>query len=217
MERLDAIDARSRAQRPAPTPDELRAIVRDELAREREAIAREAAALERLRRAEAARAGSAGQPTAAVGQGVHGGTLYSGATFAGGVQALLGARLDFGELTPAVRGLRLVPEVAFGFGSGATSTYVAANALYEFGAVSTSIGRVRPRAMLGAGLLNFSDRVRDRDGLDAVLTPAYGVALELPALRALGGGAGAPDLVVEHQGVGLFDVNRLVVGVRWRR
>ena len=53
---------------------------------------------------------------------------------------------------------------------------------------------------------------------DFVLTPAYGATLDLPALRSgLGNTIGAPALLVEHQGVSLFDVNRLVVGLTWRR
>lgn len=41
-------------------------------------------------------------------------------------------------------------------------------------------------------------------------------SLPFSALRRFGGGR-VPELVVEHQGVSLFDVNRVIVGLGWRR
>jgi hypothetical protein len=148
---------------------------------------------------------------------VQGGLVYSGVTFTGGAQALVGGRVDMGPLSSALPNFRLVPELAFGVGGGGTSTYVAANAQYEVrGPAIGSLGRIHPRVGLGAGLLNFSGTVSGRSGLDLVLTPAYGASLALPALRAVGA-LGSPELVVEHQGIGMFDVNRLVIGLGWRR
>jgi len=213
LERAVAVRDAAAAAAGAPAPaervsaDEVRAIVREELARGDRA------------RAVVVTPGAATQTTEVrtvqrreyYGTGVQGGLLYSGATVTGGAQLLTGARLDFGALAPAVPGFRLVPELAFGFGAGGTSTYVAANALYEIGPIL----RLRPRVSFGAGLLNFSSPVAGRDGLDLVLTPAYGASLPFRALGRFGGRV--PELVVEHQGVGVFDVNRLIVGLGWRR
>ncbi len=225
LERLDArIDERVAAglrDRAPQTPsarslsaDEIRTIVRDEVERARPA-APAAPAVETPR--ETTRAS-----TQTRGGGVAGATVYSGFTFSNGFQPLLGARLDLGEVSPSLPGFHLVPELAFGFGGGGTSTYVAGNLLYEFGGVRLGpLGRVRPRASLGAGFINFGGRVGGRDGLDIVLTPAYGVTTDLPAiggvLRALSAAGRTPELLVEHQGIDFFDVNRLVIGLTYRR
>jgi hypothetical protein len=151
-----------------------------------------------------------------------GATLYSGGTFSGGRQALLGGRVDLGALSRSLPGFHLVPEVALGSGSGGTTTLVAANATYQLGGVVLGVlGDVRPHVGLGLGLLNFSRPIGDRRGTDVVLDPAYGFTFE-PAfarrtLRAATLGGATPALLVEHQGIGLFDVNRLVLGVTWRR
>lgn len=225
--RLDSLEravaARDAAGTPAPsatatpTTDEIRAVVREELAREDRArvananvVSSPAAPVVTTQTTEIRRTV---QPAySGYGSGVQGGLLYSGLTVNDGSQALFGLRLDFGGIAPGLRAIRLVPEIAVGVGGGGTSTYVAANALYEFG----RIFRVRPRVALGAGLLNFSGPVGSRDGLDVVVTPAYGVSVPFTRLRRVGG-IGTPELVVEHQGLGLFDLNRAVVGIGWRR
>jgi hypothetical protein len=162
------------------------------------------------------------QPPARVRRSFGGATIYSGGAFSGGAQALLGGRFDLGTLSPSYPGFHLVPEVAFGAGSGGTTTLVAANATYMFGGTTLGVlGRVRPQLGVGLGLLNYSSPVGSRGGTDLVLTPAYGAALDpvfaRPLLRTLTVGGVTPALLVEHQGVGLFDVNRLVLGVSWRR
>jgi hypothetical protein len=208
-------EARTAAEAPAPaarqvSADEVRAIVREELTRE-----------DRARAVVVSPAVPAGTTVVQTtvqprpfynGTGVQGGLLYSGATVSGGAQLLTGGRLDFGAVAPGLRAIRLVPELAFGFGEGGTSTYLAANALYEVG----PIFRVRPRVSLGAGLLNFSSPVGAHDGLDLVVTPAYGASLPFRPFRGFGGGR-TPELLVEHQGVGVFDLNRVIVGIGWRR
>jgi hypothetical protein len=45
-------------------------------------------------------------------------------------------------IAPSVPGFRLVPEFAVGAGGGGTSTYLAANAMYEVGPIFRS-GRAR--------------------------------------------------------------------------
>jgi hypothetical protein len=148
-------------------------------------------------------------------------TLYSGATFSGGRQALLGGRFDLGDMFSSISGLRFVPEIAFGHGSGGTTSLVAANAMYQLGIVGLGrIGNVRPHASMGVGLLTFSEPIASRRGTDVVLNPAYGLSVDpsfaRPVLRTFTLGGVMPALLVEHQGVGLFDVNRLVLGLIWR-
>jgi hypothetical protein len=212
---LDSVDARVR--------ERLDAYARaDAEAREREAAEHEAAE-RRVSGGDVARdVGGAAQPPARRRQAFGGATLYSGGAFSGGAQALVGGRFDLGEISPSLPGFHLVPEVAFGTGSGGTTTLVAANATYLFGGVRLGVlGRVRPQLGVGLGLLNFGSPVGGRSGTDLVVNPAYGLtadpAFARPLLRALTLGGVTPALLVEHQGVGLFDVNRLVLGVTWRR
>jgi hypothetical protein len=212
----------SESVRQGMSPEEVRALVREESERarreaeERARVEREAAVREALARGQASqpqvvetRTVSEPIPVRYFSDGPQGAFLYSGATVSDGGQLLLGGRLDFGAISPRFSAIRLVPELAFGFGNGGTSTYLAANAMYEFG----RLARFRPRVGLGAGLLNFSGPVGSRDGLDVVITPSYGVSIPFGALR----GVGTPELVVEHQGVGWFDLNRLIVALAWRR
>jgi hypothetical protein len=201
---------------PAPTPSltaaDVRSIVREEVARAQPAPPAPTTVTERVRE----------RTTGPAGGGIQGGTIYSGFTFTDGAQALLGGRVDLGDISPALPGFRLVPELGFGFGNSATSTYVAGNLLYEFGGVRLGIlGRVRPRFSVGAGFINFSGPVGGHDGLEVVFTPAYGATTDLPlvrgVLRALSAGNRAPEVLVEHQGIGFFDINRLVIGLTYRR
>jgi hypothetical protein len=218
--RLDSLE-RAVAARDADTgrppaganPDDVRAIVREELARAERARGTPTTVVTQPGAPGSVQVVDGTQPRVyyGPGTGVQGGLLYSGATVTQATQGLLGVRLDFGPVVPGLRAIRLVPELAVGVGGGGTSTYVAANALYELGPVF----RVRPRVSLGAGLLNFSSPVGSRDGLSVVATPAYGVSLPFGRLRNFGGGR-TPELLLEHQGVGLFDVNRVVVGLGWR-
>lgn len=196
---------------PALTAEQIRAIVREEAERQRRAnppaptvVTTPAPAVVETRTVE-----SRPVPAPYFSNGIQTGLLYSGATINDGGQLLLGGRLDLGSISPNWAALHLVPELAFGFGNGGTSTYLAANAMYEFG----QIARVRPRVSLGAGLLNFSSRVGSRSGLDVVVTPSYGVSIPFGRLRSVG----TPELVVEHQGVSFFDLNRLIVALAWRR
>ena len=218
--RDEALRADSAAARQGMSAEEVRALVREEgervrrEAEERARVEREAAVREAIARTQASqppvvetRTVTTAAPGAFFSDGPQGLLLYSGSTISDGGQFLLGGRVDLGSVSPRFSAIRLVPELAFGFGNGGTS--IAANALYEFG----MIARVRPRVGLGAGLLNFSGRVGSRDGLDVVLTPSYGVSLPIGALR----GVGTPELVVEHQGVGWFDLNRIIVALAWRR
>jgi hypothetical protein len=224
MERMQAQTQTPSQDRAAQDRDEMRRAIREELDRldrdradaERRARDAEGRAEARIRELEAQARERQAAPQPAADRSLNGFTAYSGATFTGGGQALVGGRIDLGELTPTLPGFRLVPELAFGFGGGGTSTLIAANAAYEVGGFRTGLGRLRPHVSLGAGFLNLSERVGDRDGLDLVVNPAYGASLELPGLARFNAGVRRPALLVEHQGIGFFDVNRLIVGLRWR-
>jgi hypothetical protein len=94
--------------------------------------------------------------------------------------------------------------------------------MYELGGVALGVlGDVRPHVALGLGLLHSAGTIGARRGTDLVLDPAYGLTFDpapvRPLLRALTVGGVMPGLLVEHQGVGLFDINRLVLGITWRR
>jgi hypothetical protein len=57
--------------------------------------------------------------------------------------------------------------------------------------------------------------VHGRDGLDLVINAGYGVTAESPGLRGFAN-SGARELFIEHQGIGFFGLNRLLVGLVWR-
>jgi hypothetical protein len=141
---------------------------------------------------------------------------YSGFTVTDGAQFLLGARMNLGAVARGTPEIDFIPEFALGVGSGATSIHVAANARYRLdGWQVGGIGLVRPYGQLGLGVLNFSDDVEGRDGLDLVINAGYGVTAESPRTGGFAG-IGARELFIEHQGIGFFDLNRLLVGLVWR-
>ena len=141
-------------------------------------------------------------------------SAYSGANLNDGGQLLLGARFDAGPLNWQAPGVRFVPELAVGFGSGGQSTMIVGNALYRFGTFQlSSLPALTPHVVGGLGLLNFSDRVGSRDGLEAVVNLGYGVSFPLGNWSLAGS---RPVLQVEHQGVDFFNLNRLLVGLQWR-
>lgn len=141
---------------------------------------------------------------------------YSGFTVNDGAQFLLGGRMDLGSISPGLPEIDFIPELAIGVGSGATSLHIAGNARYRFGGWQVNgLGLVRPYGQLGLGLLNFNNRVHGRDGLDLVINAGYGVTAESPGLRGFAN-SGARELFIEHQGIGFFGLNRLLVGLVWR-
>ena len=133
-------------------------------------------------------------------------SAYTGATLSSGTQWVVGARANLGTFLQALPALRLVPEIAFGFGSGGTSTLLAANAQYW----PFQLGNVSPYVAAGLGLMNFGDGVAGRDGWDLVVNPAIGAAWNVA-----GSPLGAAQLFAEYQGVDFFDVSRLNAGLRW--
>ncbi|HEV2130625.1 MAG TPA: hypothetical protein VGR27_05960, partial [Longimicrobiaceae bacterium] len=123
---------------------------------------------------------------------------FTGVSFAD-PQALLGARLNFGPITSSMP-LDLVPEVTFGFGDG-TSLLLAGNLQYEAGPLTRGT-LLTPYVNGGLGLLTS-------EGL--VLNLGYGVSADL-GRSALGSVTG----FAEHQGIDLYDLHRLLLGVRVR-
>jgi hypothetical protein len=128
---------------------------------------------------------------------------YSGFNVDDPFQWLIGARFD---AVPVRRGssIWLVPEVAFGlFNKG--SLMLVANAQYDFNAsVSIHGKRITPYMYAGAGLLHFG-KGAGRDRNEAVVNLGYGVTFDIHKLQAF----------VEHQGVDLFSLHRVLFGLRW--
>lgn len=141
---------------------------------------------------------------------------YSGFTVNDGSQFVLGGRMDLGAVSTGLQEVDLIPELALGVGSGATSLLIGANARYRFGGfLVDGLGLVRPYGSLGLGFLNFSNDVHGRDGLDLVINAAYGLTAEVPGLRGFAN-SGASEVFLEHQGIGFFGLNRLLAGLTWR-
>lgn len=136
---------------------------------------------------------------------------YSGVGTRGGTQFVLGARVDRGSLFRNFTAVALVPELALGFGAGATTSLFAANAQLRI----TRLWDVAPYVSLGVGLLNHTEPIEGREGVDVVLNPGIGAQLTFPGVRNTLG-LGSAGMFVEYQGVAWFDVSRLLAGLTWR-
>ncbi|HST62395.1 MAG TPA: hypothetical protein VLK84_27070 [Longimicrobium sp.] len=123
-------------------------------------------------------------------------------------QFVAGARLDLGPFDPARPAVRLIPEAALGVGQGGTSVMLAGNVAYEAAVLRIRDVPVQPYGYLGAGFLFISDPPQGRPGREAVLNVGYGAVLPVPN-RSRG------EFFIEHQGVDLFDLNRLLIGLRF--
>ncbi|HEU0301166.1 MAG TPA: hypothetical protein VFR37_17000 [Longimicrobium sp.] len=124
-------------------------------------------------------------------------------------QVVLGARVDLGPLDVRRPALRVVPELAVGAGAGGASVLLAGNLQYEFPVFELGGAPVQPYLSGGAGLFYLSEPPRGRASWEAVLNFGYGAAFPVP------GRSGGPRLFLEHQGIDLFDLNRLLVGLRF--
>jgi hypothetical protein len=135
--------------------------------------------------------------------------VYSGLSFEGPTQILLGGRFD---LTPYVNwgAFSLVPEFSIGLFNG-TSVMGAANIQYELPAFEVSGRNFFPVARLGLGFFRFSDE--DESATEGVLNLTYGFSTPIGGPTLTGE---RRHLFVEHQGLDLFDFNRLLVGVQWK-
>lgn len=139
--------------------------------------------------------------------------LYTGFNLDTPTQLVIGGLLD---LTPGQSNsiVRFLPELAFGFGDGGTSFMAAANVGIRLPRIAA--GRdasITPHARLGLGLLTYGDAPEGVSGTQGVLNFTYGISTDLVRI----GGLGRPLFTIEHQGLDLFDSNRLLVGLQWRR
>ncbi len=140
--------------------------------------------------------------------------VYTGMSAGGPRQALLGLRADFGRLSRSLP-IHLVPELAIGAGGGATSYLVAGNAQYRFAPIARPGGAaVVPELTGGLGLLLFSGTAPGRPSREGVLNLGAGVAVDLAPLFTAAQSYGIEG-ILEYQGVDLFDLQRVLVGVRW--
>ncbi|MGV3710238.1 MAG: outer membrane protein [Gemmatimonas sp.] len=142
--------------------------------------------------------------------------VYSGFTASSDPQILIGGRFDLGPLgnNPNSK-IHFAPEIAFGAGSGGRSTMLVANAMYMFGKQRLNAARtIQPHVLAGIGVLNFSDRVGTRDGLEGIINLGYGVSI--PLMKNRGMSRATPVLTIEHLGVDFFNLNRIQAGLSWR-
>jgi hypothetical protein len=123
-------------------------------------------------------------------------------------QFVAGARLDLGPLDAARPAVRLMPEAALGLGQGGASMMLSANVAYEAARLRVGGVALQPYGYAGAGLFYLADPPRGRTGTEAVVNFGYGALLPVPN-RSRG------EFFIEHQGVDLFDLNRLLIGLRF--
>ncbi len=136
-------------------------------------------------------------------------TFYTGMSFSEW-QTVFGGRLDFGPVTPNLRALHLEPELALGFFNGATTVMGAANLQYRLPRASLGGTGFRLFAEGGAGIMYFSEELgRYDNGFEAVLNFGVGATFDMSRGQGV-----RPQLFVEYQGVDLFKLNRLLVGIR---
>jgi len=128
---------------------------------------------------------------------------YTGINVDHPTQWIFGFRLD---AAPIRRGskVRFVPEVAPGFFSHG-SFMVVANAQYDFSVAAKIRDRkISPYVYAGAGIIRFGKGAWP-NRTEAVLNLGYG--LTVPVKKWTG--------FIEHQGVDLFSLHRVNVGIRW--
>jgi hypothetical protein len=125
---------------------------------------------------------------------------YTGAGFGGGTQFLFGGRVDLGRFDPYIP-LNVVPEAALGFGGEATSFLLAANVQFDF-LPPDAFTRFAPYVTSGISVWHHGRT-------DLGLNLGYGVSV-----LAVNVPTGPLRIFLEHQGVGLFDRNRLLLGMQ---
>ena len=130
-----------------------------------------------------------------------------GGSFGNGTQFLLGGQLGFGA--PWSPSFSFVPEVTLGFFDGGVSTLVQGSLRYFY-----PRDGVEPYGGLGLGVLVLSGTLGDLSGSSVALTPILGVEIPATGMRDVFG-EGLKGYFVEYQGVGFFDLHRLVFGLNW--
>lgn len=145
-------------------------------------------------------AGSGG--AAGTGLVFHGGQVYTGANMDKPNQWIIGGRLPLkrqGGTWP----IYYVPEVAFGF-LDESSTLIAVNMVWDLGD-HFNVQGYRPYMSAGAGILFFSKKIDNRDKQEGVLDLGYGLAKDF----------GKYNGFIEHQGIDLYSLHRVIVGIGW--
>jgi hypothetical protein len=123
-------------------------------------------------------------------------------------QFVMGIRTDLGPLSASRPALRLVPEAAIGFGEATNSVMIAGHFQYDLNTVRLSGTSIIPYGYAGPGFLFLGDPPRGRAKTEAVLNFGYGIVVPVPNRGP------SPRVFIEHQGVDLFDLNRLIIGLR---
>jgi hypothetical protein len=123
-------------------------------------------------------------------------------------QFVMGIRTDLGPLSASRPALRLVPEAAIGFGEATNSVMIAGHFQYDVNTIDLSGASIIPYGYAGPGFLFLGDPPRGRARTEAVLNFGYGIVVPVPNRGP------RPRLFIEHQGVDLFDLNRLIIGLR---
>ncbi len=188
---------------PAPDLETIRQVIRDELrragvVREWGAVAPEADRVETLDEGSSV---SGRTVTGEEGQGLRprGFRAYTGLGLDDPNQFVLGGRLDLG---PIIGRSRLLPELAVGFGDDATTVLAVAN-LHLPLVDPDSSSRWNPYVCGGLGLLIIDGGSES----DTDLTVNIGLGMDARL------GSWMP--YVEYQGVRGFDLNRVLVGLRF--
>lgn len=132
---------------------------------------------------------------------------YAGGNLDRPRQFVAGVRLDLGPFDAARPQVRLVPEAALGIGQSGTSVLLAANVAYEGTPLRVRSAAVQPYGYVGAGFLFLGNPAPTRPKTEAVVNFGYGVFAPIPNWNA--------EFFLEHQGIDLFDLNRVLVGVRF--
>ena len=134
---------------------------------------------------------------------------YTGGNLDRPRQFVLGGRVDLGPLNANNPALRVMPELAVGGGQGGLSVLLAGNLQLDLSSFELGGAPLQPYVYGGLGLLVLTDPNPGRAEREAVLNLGYGVNFPVP------GRSGGPRLFLEHQGIDFFDLNRLLVGIRF--
>lgn len=130
-----------------------------------------------------------------------------GGSFGNGTQLLLGGQLGFGA--PWSPSFSFVPEVTLGFFDGGVSALAQGSLRYFY-----PRDGVEPYGGLGLGVLVLSGTLGDLSGSTVSVTPILGVEIPATGMKDVFG-EGLRGYFVEYQGVGFFDLHRLVFGLNW--
>ena len=102
-----------------------------------------------------------------------------------------------------------MPELAVGGGQGGLSVLLAGNLQLDLSSFDVGGAPLQPYVYGGLGFLVLTDPNPGRAEREAVLNLGYGVNFPVP------GRDGGPRLFLEHQGIDFFDLNRLLIGIRF--